>query len=158
MKKDFVNAQRYLLRSGTSSLIQLQETVRFTFKSIFVKPFDPWCEEFNKKIMELLAFGIFPREHELMRLESVEKNNQKYELTPSRLRDRPLKEDDIPLLVLTLDHLAVGFFVCALPVLISILVFLVEIFFPKLQELYEMTRLMLTFYCILKGFYSIRMN
>lgn len=48
-------------RSGKSSLKLLDETISTSFLSLQLTPFDPWFEQFDESLLELLAAGIVPK-------------------------------------------------------------------------------------------------
>lgn len=98
-------------RSGFSSLFKLKESFITVFNSIRHEPFNPFYESINTFLGDLAAGGFLNYWEQLL-------------LNP---RGFEIKIDKIGPQVLTMDHLLVGFKICLVPLIVSMLVFLVEI-------------------------------
>lgn len=105
-------------QSGVSSLFLLQEDVKVNHGCLIFKPFSPFVETMDKKVMQLFESG----------LTSYWWN--------SFINPRGLKPmgDEIGPEVLTLEHLEIGFEACFVPLVVSIVVFVFEIMINWIQN------------------------
>ena len=110
------NLLALFLRDGTISLTTINQNVITKFHSVLTRPFDPWHEEFNKVIIRLMSAGIF---------ETIKETKWKLLKRADAL--------EVPLLVLSMDHLLFGFEICGYLILSAFLTFFVEIFWWKLK-------------------------
>lgn len=106
----YVNAKSY--RSGFSSIEMLGGEQVYSLPMAVMFPyFSPLFEAFNEKISLMLSNGLI--------------DYWRYKLfSGERLK---IKFDEIGPQVLTMDHLAIGFLFCLLPMTLSILAFVGEI-------------------------------
>ena len=98
-------------RSGKSSLAILEEDMNTIFSSMLMSNYDPWNEEFNEQLHFLVSSGIYNFIRSFYDLED----------------QIPPQSEEIPPMVLTLDHLGIGFEVCGIVCLLSIFIFLLEL-------------------------------
>lgn len=118
------------LRTGISSLTLLPENVLNLISGMPFKFHSPFYEEFNGKIGEMISSGL--TQHWFDR-QSNEKGVKKLEESEEAQ-------------VLSMDHLAVGFQICFVPLSLSVVVFFIELSIPALK----------TFVEILPGFKFVR--
>lgn len=112
-----VNEVEYY-RSGLFSVTLLDETIVSQKRGFVYKPFSPFFETFNEKIDEMLSSGI------------VEYWNKKL-FNPSLVKRT---EEEVGPQVLTMEHLEVGFISCLIFLILSIFVFLLEVFIPLIKS------------------------
>jgi hypothetical protein len=99
-------------RSGHSSLIMLSpETFKSRFLHFMFPPFCPFFDEFNEKIHRMVSSGLV-RQWELD------------EIDPRRYKK---SYEEIGPQVLTMEHIAVGFMICMVPLGLSIITFIFEL-------------------------------
>lgn len=111
-------------RNGFSSLLRLNEKVHSLYLGIPFNSFSPYRDITDKIIHDLAAGGL---SHYWLR----------QDLNP---KDRRTIIEDLGPQVLTLDHLAIGFIVCAVPLGLSMLMLAFEKCFKACFEskLFEM--------------------
>lgn len=103
----FIESQKY--RSGQTSLHALDQKVENLYIGVTFEPFNPFFEDFNEKINQMLSSGLFD-----------------YWLYSNYKLKNNVVEDIGPQ-VLTMDHLGVAFIACSLPLLLAIAAFLGEV-------------------------------
>ena len=102
-------------RSGSPSIKFLEDSrTSFFYYAVAMYNYDPWFNEFNKKLLHIVNFGF--NDDTLQR----------------RRSNRP--DDEIPPLMLTMDHLRVGFLLCCIPTVLGLISFAVEIVIPKIEN------------------------
>lgn len=99
------------LRNGFTSILMLETPIQNTQVGLIFKPLSPFYEMMNVKTMELVESG-------LIGLWIQKKTNGK-------LIRRVIEE--IGPQVLTMDHLEIGFLVCSVPLMLSVMVFILEL-------------------------------
>lgn len=104
-----------LFRSGLTSLTLLKDSFLTMHQVKLFRKFSPYFEVFNAIIGQIISSGLF---------EFLLKN----ETNPRGIKKI---DEDIGPQVLTLDHLEVGFFVCIVLLIFSLIVFACEIFVQK---------------------------
>ena len=115
----FFESSRYY--TGTSSLTMLEETYGYFYVGIPFTTFNPVFEEINEKTHQALAAGIFP---EFL-------YDDKFRNAMKQL------SDEVPVLVLTMDHLNIGFLACLIPMIMSLVAFVFEFVLPKIVKVFE---------------------
>lgn len=97
-------------RSGTSSILLLKEKLRSLFIGLAFKPFSPFYEILNEKIFRMVSAGLID-----------------YWMNRSmNPRGSTAFDENVGPQVLTMEHLAIGFKVCLVPLAISLTVFFFE--------------------------------
>lgn len=104
-------------RSGCSSLIVLDETIRLSFMGIEFKPFSPFFEAFTEQIDWMIAAGLTQLWYSNL-------------INPKNLKRT---EEEIGPQILTMEHLAVAFKVCLAPLILSVFVFAVEVSITRIK-------------------------
>lgn len=104
-------------RSGFSSLLSLEQNIFTIPNGINFPLYSPLFENFDKKIHQLLDTGWFFHWYQNI-------------INPRRYS---YKVDEIGPQVLTMEHITVGFLVCLLPLILSILVFFGELVFRNID-------------------------
>lgn len=95
--------------------MNLEQEINFPVRS-----FSPFYEIFNEKIQRLVEAGICP--HRLVGRISFEKSvNKRF-------------DEEIPALVLSMDDLEIGFELCLIPLMLSVAVFIFEVFYTKMKQ------------------------
>ena len=107
--------------TGRSSLTLLDETYGYFYIGIPFNRFKPVFEEINEKTHQALAAGIFPKF---------------LYGTGFRYLIQKIAEE-IPVLVLTMDHLSIGFLVCLIPLAMSLVAFAFELFSSKIVKVFQ---------------------
>lgn len=105
-------------RSGTSSLLVVDESIHLLFVGMEFKLFSPFLEAFNEKIDWMISSGLPQFWH----------NNF---VNPRNLKRIP---EEIGPQVLTMDHLEIAFKVCLSPLILSVFVFVVEVCVASLKN------------------------
>ena len=101
----------------------------------------PWDEEISKQLLDIAPTGLYLSPYDPFRNISTE-NLQ--------------KDEPIPAMVLTMDHLAIGFEIIGIFYLISLFSFSVEILIPKLKSFCAQTRDLIVFLYVLNRFLMIK--
>lgn len=101
-------------RSGVSSILFLEESFASFGYGIAFERFCPFFETFNRDIDRMISAGVMDYIQKKTNL-YVTKNFQ-YEIGPQ---------------ILTMEHLGIGFLFCLIPLLISVIVFGMEVFVKK---------------------------
>lgn len=107
-------------RSGLPSLLMLAETFKIFHVALTFKPYCPYYEVVNLKTTQFVDAGLT----DYWLKETINPKLQKKVV------------EKIEPQVLTLDHLDVGFLACLIPLLASMIVFVVELFVKWLENLY----------------------
>lgn len=102
-------------RMGTSSLVCLSEVWRSFPWGLMFLPFSPYYEEFNEKIIQMNTAGLTSFWYR----DSMRRRYSRFE--------KRTKPPDIAPQVLTMEHLEVAFIACLVPLVASILVFIIEV-------------------------------
>lgn len=125
---DFLRLQGNFYRSGVMSLSLLEETRATIFVTINFNLFCPFFDTFNSKIHDMNANGLTRKIFE----DAVNPRGHK------------LVEDEISPQVLTMNQLAIGFYLCMVPLSLSFLAFFFEVLYHRIrnkipQMLFELT-------------------
>lgn len=96
--------------SGVTSINVLKEHLKTLYLGVWFVESSPYFEILNEKVLQLLAGGILQRHEDY---QNFPKGNIK------------LVQESSPL-VLTMDHLGMGFLFCLVPLAIGIAVFAIE--------------------------------
>lgn len=110
-------ARAYPYKSGTSSSIYLKENLATTSEGLLFQNYCPFYEAFNEVIGRMLSSGLIRYWYE----------NQYKKIDNFLVEIGPQ--------ILTLDHLGVGFIACLIPLMLSILVFFIEILSKHIKNL-----------------------
>lgn len=102
----------YLYRSGESSVTRLETTFTSAFLALMFKPFSPFFESFNEEIDQLISSGL------ISYWINIAGNKYGFKRKISEIGPE----------VLTMEHLGIGFLVCFIPLVISFVVFIAEVF------------------------------
>lgn len=115
---DVIEAHRF--SSGFASLRTLSEKVSIQYWFPYFASFNPFFEEFNAKISQMVATGHFG-------------SWKMHEIKKSLIKDR---KDNIGPQVLTMEQLEVAFIVCSVPAILSVVVFCFEVLVqsPRVQR------------------------
>lgn len=108
------------LREGKMSLKYLDDELRSQFVDFSMKKFTNWFDEFKNKIQMLIETG------QLSRLFVSGKNFKSHH------------EDidaGVPALVLNMDDLSIGFFICLVSVVLSVVAFICEVAVARIHAL-----------------------
>lgn len=100
-------------RSGTTSLRWLNEPVAMSINSLAFKRRSPFYESFNTVVDRIMSNGV----------------NSKWIrdfISPNNSYRKPI-DDAIGPQVLTMDDLSIGFQFCCIPLVLSVIVFLIEL-------------------------------
>lgn len=111
-------------RNGKSSAGFLNQKMSGIYITFPFSPFDPFFEEFDRKLQRLVENGIFG-------------------VLAYKYKRNRLYNEDVPPLVLTMDDLSIGFLVCSIPMALSVAVFLLEAMTSKFTFFAEQIRDML---------------
>ena len=93
--------------------------------------FQPWIEEFNQRFLLIIAYGIKSDNY---------RDKSKWAV------------EDIPVMVLKLDHLEIGFAVLSVPLILSVAVFIIEISIPKIKSFFRG----FSVFIVIRIFYKLR--
>lgn len=107
------------LRSGLPSLNTLEENLITVYEGCAFKRYSPFYEEFNEKIGRMLASGLI---------------DYWFSNYVPGWREKNVGEEIGPQ-VLTMEHVETGFYVCMVPLVLAVIVFLIEIIYPWLKNL-----------------------
>lgn len=119
---------------GFSSLGLLEEVYLTVPISVMFHFYSPLFEPFDERIHQLQSSGLISYWYEL------ESND----------RGLKFKASDIGPQVLTMDHVTVGFMVCLVPLVLSLLTFLIELAVFKLKEMFRSLKIILAIRKIFK--------
>lgn len=119
-----ISTENIAFRSDRSSLTVLEEKLGVIPITFLMTKFHPMFKEFSEQIL---------RHRELGGYRGVKIKTRKEQTPP---------------LVLTMDDLQIGFILCLFPLTLSVVTFLIEMTFPKTQEIILDFKLMLSAYCI----------
>lgn len=108
------NVYKDSFRTGTGSLTLLDETAITFFISVAFRPFHPYFETFNEKIGELTSTGIV--QHIYWNIQKLSDN----------------KNDETGPLVLTMEHLEIGFVICCISLTFAAVAFVFEVLVHKI--------------------------
>lgn len=100
--------EKLRFRSGTSSLVMLEENYKMVYAGLDFKAFSPFLDAYNEILGWMEAFGFI----ELWRRDLV--------------YNSVIKTEEVGPQVLTMDHLQVGFLACLIPLTLSVAVFIAE--------------------------------
>lgn len=109
-------------QSGLPSLTFTKDCHYTLLVALAFTPFDPFFEEINEVVSQMLESGIFqflPKEF---------------------LKGIPRKSEDTPPLVLTLEHLGIGFTFISFSLALSVATFCIEVSIPKARQLVKNVR------------------
>jgi len=104
-------------RNGAPSLLLLEKTIKEIWDGFAFPRFSPYFEEFNEKISRMGSSGLI---------------SYWIEQEAPELNDK-LEVEEIGPQILTVDQLAVGFYVCLVSIVIAMMAFLCEVLIPFLQ-------------------------
>lgn len=110
---NMIHSRKY--RSGVSSLKMLEENIQALYLGRVHKPFCPFFENFNRKTAQLFESGI---PYQWFQMQAFPKGT------------KPIKEAMKPQ-VLKMDHLGICFVVFLIPLLITMLLFALELCFNR---------------------------
>lgn len=133
------NVEQTEYRSGFSSISLMQIPQGIVMEGVVFKPLNPLYETFNEKVHHLISGGL------MQYFQNLQKRSVKGIREGIRKRDISIGPQ-----VLKLEHLKIGFFIFIIFLVLSILVFLIEmskVFLPYCIN-------MLTARSIVKGFFS----
>lgn len=99
-----------IYRSGFSSLVLLDENVMSSCRAMNFPPFSPFYEEFNGKVSRMISGGLI-----------------EYWYSNYLGLKKAIRVDEIGPEILTMEHLEIGFVICLIPMVLSILVFISEL-------------------------------
>lgn len=108
-------------RKGVSSIIILEEKFRMVSMGMAFKDHSPFYKVVNDKIRQMLAGGLINY--------WIEAN--------ANFKGTLKTENDIGPQVLTMDHLEIGFKVCAIPLVLSTFAFIGEILTKNVHQWYQ---------------------
>lgn len=97
-------------RHGMSSLSLMNEPIGLSFAGLTFKLYSPLYESVNEKLLQMVSNGLMSDYVNLL-------NNP---------RGRKATMEDIGPQVLTMDDLGIGFQFCCIPLVLSVIVFLLE--------------------------------
>ena len=113
----FIEAEKF--RSGSTSLVLLEENYKMLPSGIIFKTFSPYFEIYNEMLAWLESNGL------------MEHWRRKFQFYSSSL------PEDIGPQVLTMDHLRVGFLACLIPLFLSVIVFIGELIYQDFHYVSE---------------------
>lgn len=117
---EYVNLhERMYLADGRMSLKFLNEDLKTAFVTFSMKLFSPFLEEFESKIRRLVEAGICPD-----RL-----GGKKADIFPQRI------DKELPAMVLTMEDLDIGFKICLIPLILSVVAFIYEVLVPRVKSM-----------------------
>lgn len=120
-KEVFRTIENVFYFRGKSSLSFLDDEVATSFLGLVFPLYSPFYETFNQKIGEMMDHGFI--DHLAKTKNSkAKRETSNYDLGPE---------------VLSLNHLRIGFSLFCILLLISTLVFLIELIIPKLQVFFR---------------------
>lgn len=117
-KEYFEIIEQKAYRSGKSSIGLLSQNLPKFLITFSFAPFDPFFEHFDRYLQRYVESGMF--------------NDLVY--GDKKLYGRSYNEE-VPPLVLTMDDLAIGFLVCLIPMVLSAIVFFIEVSKQKIETL-----------------------
>ena len=100
----------------------LPETLYTYYNRLWLRFIDPWYESFNEMIIMHMSAGLF-------RLEDMTASDMKSFQSMFRFR---LAATEIPVKVLNMDDLNIGFLICGVFLTIALIFFLLELLTPTL--------------------------
>lgn len=126
--------QKKFYRSGKTSAKVLNCQIAPYMLAFPMEKFHPFFDEFRFQIHRSIEAGV----------SSFNRNIK-----------NSLQEDEIPPLVLSMDDLGVGFLVCLIPLAVSAVAFIGEVFVSKLIFLSKAIRDVITAFYLAKAFFPI---
>lgn len=102
-------------RSGASSILCLDENWETSPQGLLFIPFSPFYEKFNEKIIQMHSAGLTKYWYQ----DKFRRLGVRFEVK--------MKPVDIGSQVLTMEHLEVPFIACLIPMVTSILAFIIEV-------------------------------
>lgn len=130
--------EKSMLAHGKMSVKFVKEGLNSVFVTFTMETRSPYFERVKDVVVRLVEAGICPH-----RLNG---------LYPTLART----EEVVPALVLTWEDLAIGFFVCLIPLTLSVFAFICEVAPPKIKALAIKTRDLLTFLFLMRAFTQIK--
>lgn len=123
-KKVFITAdytidyiEDHIFSSGFTSLRMLSETAVVVYWFPYFATFNPYFEEFNAKLSEIVAAGLFG-------------SWDMHDLRKASMKDR---SDNVGPQVLTMEHLEVAFIICSVPAILAVIVFCFEVLVHRIK-------------------------
>lgn len=135
-------SERKNLRDGKMSFKFLEEELRDVFVTFSMTLSSPFFEEFESKIQRLVEAGICPKKLNGKNVEDF--------LRPGKL------ESKVPALVLNMDDLAIGFLICSVPLVLSVVAFICELAMSGIKALAVKAKDLLTFLCLMRAVANIK--
>jgi hypothetical protein len=113
---NLINHQMY--RTGTSSLIVLEESLNSFFWAFGFLEYMPYFDQFYNFTLRAVECGIYHR------------------LFENLFKTQKKKPEDIGPQILTLEHLAIGFYACLIPLALACISFICELLSIPVKRLF----------------------
>lgn len=121
------NFERIVLKEGKMSVKFLDEKLRAEYQVFSTKNFSPFFQEFKRQIERLIEIGFKPN-HLMSDLKNFNSQHEGI-------------DDGIPALVLNMEDLGIGFMICLVPLVLSVIAFAGELLIPKIYALRDLLAL-----------------
>lgn len=109
----------YFFRTGQTSLLVVDEIVKINFAALTFKIFSPIQEILDMKMIQLLESGIMQR---------------------GKFVKKPTIVEKIGPQVMTMEHLEIGFLACFVPLMMSVVAFLLELGSALIERLLRLRK------------------